>query len=154
MAALSQDILTELDRYTACDISDALLKLKVPGAGFVADLTPYSLPSDTAGAKVIAPVSTILFVPKGEAPDSPSGNIPAGAHWADLSQPGTVVVMRQPPGQKNAVCGGIMALRMKMLDVKGIVTAGRIRDLEELRATSLPVGLHHHNRLNAHSTDF
>jgi regulator of RNase E activity RraA len=145
---MSDDIIAQLDRYTACDVSDALLKLKVPGAGFLADLTPYGLPSDAADAKTIAPVSTILFVPKGEAPDSPAGNIPAGVHWADLAQPGTVVVMRQPPGQKNAVCGGIMALRMKTLNVKGVLTAGRIRDLAELRATGLPVGAHHDDRLN------
>jgi regulator of RNase E activity RraA len=136
MPDLTDAIIAQLDRFTACDVSDALLKLNVPGAGFLADLTPYS---DAAGAKTIAPVSTVLFVPKGESPASPAGNLPAGAHWADLSKPDTVVLLRQPPGQRNAVCGGIMALRMKMLQVKGILAAGRVRDLAELRATGLPV---------------
>lgn len=53
--------------------------------------------------------------------------------------PGSVVVMSQPEGQKCAVLGGIMALRMKVLGVKGVVVSGRVRDLEELKETELPV---------------
>ncbi|KAI9151835.1 4-hydroxy-4-methyl-2-oxoglutarate aldolase [Paramyrothecium foliicola] len=139
MTALSDGFIARLDRYTACDISDALLKLQVPGAGFIADLTPYVLPDGAGSAKTIAPISTMMFAPKGENLDTPSSNIPEGVHWADLSEPGTIVVLKQPPGQKNAVCGGIMALRMSVLNVKGILTAGRIRDLAELKSTGLPI---------------
>ncbi|KFA76739.1 hypothetical protein S40288_07823 [Stachybotrys chartarum IBT 40288] len=139
MAAQPDSIIAQLDRYNACDISDALLKLGVPSAGFFADLQPYSVHDAAAPPKTIGPVSTVLFVPKGEAIDAPAGNIPADTHWADVTKPGTLVVLKQPPGQINAVCGGIMALRMKVLGAKGILTAGRIRDLEELRSTGLPI---------------
>lgn len=129
----------ELRKYTACDVSDALLKLGVPGAGFIADLHRYSpLPTDAASS-VVAPVSTVLFVARGEAPTEPASNVPPDAHWADVTEPGTFVVIKQPPGQTNAVCGGIMALRMKVRQVRGIAVAGRVRDLPELRSTSLPV---------------
>jgi regulator of RNase E activity RraA len=143
MAALSDDIIAKLGRFTACDVSDALLKLKVPGAGFIADLNPYCLPNGDGSAKTIAPVSTVMFVAKGEVLEEPSSNIPGEVHWADLSQSGTVVVLKQPPGQTNAVCGGIMAMRMSVLEVKGIITAGRVRDLDELKATGLPVRRYH-----------
>lgn len=140
MAPLSRTTLAKLKQYTACDISDALLKLKVPGAGFIADLNSYSIPSGEAkGTLTIAPVSTILFAAKGQTPQSPPCNMPKDSHWADNTEPGTFVVMKQPSGQTNAVCGGIMALRMKIRDVKGIIVAGRVRDVEELRSTNLPV---------------
>ncbi|PNY27242.1 4-hydroxy-4-methyl-2-oxoglutarate aldolase [Tolypocladium capitatum] len=143
MAPLSSATVAQLQKYTACDISDALLKLKVPGAGFIADLNPYGrLLGDEAVSIVIAPVSTVLFAAKGETPGEPEPNVPKDAHWADVTEPGTIVVMKQPPGQTNAICGGILALRMKLRQVKGIVVAGRVRDLPELRSTNLPIWAH------------
>ncbi|KAH7238940.1 ribonuclease E inhibitor RraA/Dimethylmenaquinone methyltransferase [Fusarium tricinctum] len=133
------DDLTELQQYSACDISDALLKLKVPGAGFVADLNLYSFPKGDATSVTVAPVSTVLFAPKGQDLLETQKNIPEGTHWADLTEAETVVVLKQPDGQKNAVCGGIMAVRMKMCQAKGIVVAGRVRDIQELKSTSLPI---------------
>ncbi|KAL7924269.1 ribonuclease E inhibitor RraA/Dimethylmenaquinone methyltransferase [Trichoderma austrokoningii] len=137
--ALSDDIIAQLAQYSACDISDALLKLKVPHAGHIADLVAYS---PHQGAQVtIAPVFTILFAPKDRSSDNglPSKNIAKDVHWADIIQPGAFAVLKQPPGQTNAVCGGIMALRMKVLQVAGIMVAGRVRDLDELRSTALPI---------------
>lgn len=142
---ISEATLATLQQYTACDISDALLKLQVPGAGYLADLTAYSTKADPdATSPTIAPVSTILFVAKGEtlaASSSPAANMPKGIHWADVMEPDTFVVMKQAPSQTNAICGGIMALRMKMRRVHGIIVAGRVRDVQELRSTNLPVSL-------------
>ncbi len=53
------------------------------------------------------------------------------------------MVMKQPEGQKCAILGGIMALRMKVLNAKGVVVNGRVRDLSELRETGLPVSILH-----------
>ncbi|TFB01154.1 4-hydroxy-4-methyl-2-oxoglutarate aldolase [Trichoderma ghanense] len=149
---LSSSIIAQLEKYSACDISDALLKLKVPGAGYVADLVAYSPQQASQAAAssqpvTVAPVSTVLFAPKGQQPPGvgeggaslPAQNIPKDAHWADLAEPGTFAVLKQPEGQTNAVCGGIMALRMKVRQVAGIIVAGRVRDLDELRSTNLPI---------------
>lgn len=137
--ATSAFISQQLSRYSACDISDALLKLKVPGAGYLADLRAIS----STDALTIAPVSTILFAAKGHVEDEATlavpANVPKDTHWADLTEPDTFVVMKQPPGQTNAICGGIMALRMKVRGVKGIIVAGRVRDVQELQSTNLPV---------------
>lgn len=151
---LSRSIIAQLRKYSACDISDALLKLKVPGAGYIANLVAYSpqqASQATESPVTVAPVFTVLFAPKGQPAgvsesggSLPAQNIPKDAHWADLAEPGTFVVLKQPPGQTNAVCGGIMALRMKVRRVTGIIVAGRVRDLDELRSTNLPVRTPHH----------
>lgn len=144
--------LRELKSYTACDIADALLRLEVPNAGFLPDLRLFARPTPPAESSegsvgpdvLIAPASTVLFVPKtGATASSQPANLAAGQHFVDLTQAGTIVVMQQPQGQRCAVLGGIMALRMKVLDAKGIVVHGRVRDVQELRATHLPVSSRH-----------
>ncbi|KAJ0164165.1 4-hydroxy-4-methyl-2-oxoglutarate aldolase [Colletotrichum tanaceti] len=125
--------------FTACDISDALVKLKVPGAGFLPDLQLLGQSSAADPPLTIAPASTILFARKGKTLDSPQSNIPKDTHWVDMTQAGTVVIIRQPDGQKNAVCGGIMAVRMKVRQAKAVVVVGRARDLGELASTGLPI---------------
>jgi regulator of RNase E activity RraA len=135
------DSVRALQPFTACDISDALARLKVPGAGYLADLSLVGQPDHPVAPKTIAPASTVLFAPKEGDTSSPPHvcNIPEGAHWADLAEPGTIVLLKQPGGQRNAVCGGILAQRMKVRGVVAIVAAGRVRDVAELRSTGLPV---------------
>ncbi|KAL0941918.1 DlpA domain-containing protein [Colletotrichum truncatum] len=139
MANAEDARISALQKYTACDISDALVKLKVPGGGFLPDLQLLGQ-SNPAGAPItIAPASTVLFARKGETLESPPANIPKDTHWADITESGTVVIIRQPEGQKNAVCGGIMAVRMKVRQARAVVVVGRARDLDELTSTGLPI---------------
>lgn len=142
--------------YSACDVSDALLKLQKvsPGttarAGHLADFVPFSPTSNKR--KIIAPASTFKFIPKDQS--LPFGmdldpkiriedhGFPPGTYWVDHAEPGTVVVVEQPTGQYCAAVGGIMAARMKVLGVQGVVVDGRIRDLGEIRELELPVWAH------------
>ncbi|KAG9229336.1 ribonuclease E inhibitor RraA/Dimethylmenaquinone methyltransferase [Amylocarpus encephaloides] len=137
-SSLTPARLEDLEKHTACDIADALLKLKVPNAGFVADLLPRTSSKQEI---TIGRASTVFFSSKNpeDAAQLPPGNIPAGNHYVDLTQPGTIVVLSQPKGQKCAVLGGIMALRMKMLDAQGVIVHGRVRDVRELESTGLPI---------------
>lgn len=109
----------------------------------VAPFAP-SIGRSESAPKIIAPASTFKFIPKPDAlpnhADPSATGFPAGKHWVDCAEPGTVAVLEQPHGQSCAVLGGIMALRMKALGVKGAVVNGRVRDLGELRESSLPVG--------------
>lgn len=91
--------------------------------------------------KVIGPVSTLQLVPKNVHVDPPEEQyaIPKSTHWVDLTEKDTIVVIEQPPGQTCAAIGGIMALRMKLLGAKAAVIGGRVRDLDELRDSGLPV---------------
>jgi regulator of RNase E activity RraA len=134
-------------------IADALLKLHVPGAGFLPDLKPAP---NSIAAKVIAPASTVLFTSRStpsfptssnsgplsllnRALAEPLPNIPEGASYSDLTKPGTIVVVSQPHGQTCAVMGGIMAVRMKVLGAKGVIVDGRVRDLEAVKELGIPV---------------
>lgn len=140
-AMATQSQIQTLQKYTACDISDSLLKLKVPNCGFLPDLNAYHTGKETSPTITIAPASTVLFVPRNN-PDLttyPETNIPAGKHWVDLTESGSFVVMSQPKGQICACLGGIMALRMSVVGAKGVIANGRLRDLDELRDTDLTV---------------
>ncbi|KAL4891925.1 ribonuclease E inhibitor RraA/Dimethylmenaquinone methyltransferase [Aspergillus ambiguus] len=152
MTTSLQEKLNALQGFSACDISDALLKLQktpegsAPRAGHLADFAPYSptIGRNTTQPKIIAPASTVKFIPKNDpipelASPAESHGFPAGTHWVDWAEPGTVAVIEQPAGQHCAVLGGIMAVRMKTLGVKGAVVNGRVRDLAELNECQLPV---------------
>lgn len=146
MATLTDEVLLTLQKYTACDISDCLLKLNVPKAGYISDLTnycnaPLSSIANNPRQIIIAPACTVEFTPKSvdNVDETGKSNIPEGRYWVDLVESGSIVVESQPEGQTNAICGGIMALRMKILGVKGIIVHGRIRDVEELEETELMV---------------
>ncbi|KAL2350120.1 ribonuclease E inhibitor RraA/Dimethylmenaquinone methyltransferase [Cryomyces antarcticus] len=147
--------------FTACEVADALLKLGVPKAGFLADINQVAPrivtgSPDHFGRTVFAPASTVLFVPKDYTgsknpvdPSEPRGytatpsvypepNIPQNQHWVDLTETGTIVIISQPKGQECAVLGGIMATKIALSKTKGVVVDGRVRDLEELRRLRLP----------------
>ena len=72
-------------------------------------------------------------------PDTDTHAIPKGSHWVDMADAGTIVVIEQPTGQACAAIGGIMALAMKRRGAEGCLVGGRVRDLEELSNSSLPV---------------
>ncbi|KAB8074129.1 ribonuclease E inhibitor RraA/Dimethylmenaquinone methyltransferase [Aspergillus leporis] len=143
--------LSILQNYSACDVSDALLKLqKVPEgatarAGHLADFVPFPRAADRSAnaPKIIAPASTFKFIPKSDpvptTESSETHGFPTGTHWVDFARPGTIAVIEQPTGQHCAVLGGIMAARMKYLGVKGALVNGRVRDLSEIRECQLPV---------------
>ena len=95
--------------------------------------------------KIIARASTFKFIPKSSSlpasettPEDKHG-FPAGTHWVDWAEPGTIAVIDQPNGQHCAVLGGIMAVRMKYMGVQGAVVNGRVRDLGEIMGCRLPV---------------
>ncbi|PYH96269.1 hypothetical protein BO71DRAFT_321229 [Aspergillus ellipticus CBS 707.79] len=155
MPTTLEEKLAILQNYSACDVSDALLKLQpqTPGtparAGYLADLTLHPSPSPINHPKIktIAPASTIKFLPK-NAPDPPlplptqthhPTLIPKSTPWADLTPAHTIMVLEQPPHQHCAVVGGINALRMKQLGARGVVVGGRVRDMAEIGASGLGV---------------
>lgn len=88
---------------------------------------------------MVAPISTVYFIPKGDAGPPPSddhvpttSNIPKGTHWTDCPPPGTVVLLQQPEGQSCALLGDLLATRLKVRGVKGAVVDGRVRDVDSI----------------------
>lgn len=58
-----------------------------------------------------------------------------------MTEAETVMVIEQPDGQGCAAIGGIMATKMKVNGVLACVVGGRVRDIEELKASGLPVSI-------------
>ncbi|KAF2853321.1 RraA-like protein [Plenodomus tracheiphilus IPT5] len=141
----------ELYKYAACDLADGLLKLHVPGAGFLANIKPLQQVAGVSNLetkKMLAPASTFLMLPKATksfpnvAPASGEevrSNLADARPYADYTEKGTIIVISQPAGQSCAVVGGIMAARMKYLGAEGLVVDGRVRDLVALKATQMPI---------------
>ena len=81
---------------------------------------------------IVAPISTVLFVPKSGGDNVPPANIPKDKHWTDVPPPSSIILLQQPPGQICAVLGDIMATRLKHRGVRAIVANGRVRDLASI----------------------
>ncbi|OAF58246.1 hypothetical protein VC83_06481 [Pseudogymnoascus destructans] len=111
--------LAALSAYSACDISDALLALRLPHGGFIPDLSPISPPPSTPSP-------------------APPSNIPAGTHWTDLVPTDTILIQSGPPSHA-AMLGGILAMRLKYRGVRAVIAHGRVRDVGEIRGVELPV---------------
>lgn len=101
--------------------------------------TPHA---NSPSRRIIAPVSTVLFVPYSHQEDSPSNitndletaipeksNLPKDKHWTDVPAPGSIALLQQPPGQKCAVLGDIVATRFKTRGVADAIIDGRMRDV-------------------------
>ena len=98
------------------------------------------IPSLTGGkTRIVAPVSTALFVDKHHVPSTPvpgmptlpsEPNVPKDKHWTDVAPPGSVVLMQQPPLQIVGLVGDIVATRYKIRGVQGCFADGRVRDIK------------------------
>lgn len=130
-------------------MSDALVKLGVKNGGFIPEMgllseRAVSMANSKDRAKVIAPAWTVLMVPKSsrsEEDDWVDGvmpNIPEGVHFADLTQPGRIVVI-QAPFSYAAALGGLIGTRMQIRRATGVIVSGRVRDLDELNGLRIPV---------------
>jgi len=75
----------------------------------------------------------------GQTLSQPLPNIPDGTPYADLTVPGSIVVISQPRDQVCAVVGGIMSARMAKLGAAAVLVDGRVRDLAELRTMGIPI---------------
>ncbi|KAF2193850.1 RraA-like protein [Zopfia rhizophila CBS 207.26] len=69
----------------------------------------------------------------------PESNLKDTTPYADYTERNSIVLISQPPEQKCAVVGGIMAARMKYLGAQGVVVDGRVRDLVGLGELGVPI---------------
>jgi regulator of RNase E activity RraA len=142
-----------------CDVSDALLKLQDPQhphGGFLADLILWSPKRQEGLTKVVGPAYTVKYVSHkdenkptrqpGHYVCSPvywrlSGVLATKAHHFQIDSipPGAVVFISAPPNIVNAVYGGLMSHRAKVVGAVGTIVDGRIRDLQEHRELDYPV---------------
>lgn len=121
-----------LSKFTACDVSDALVQFGVKNGGFIPNLVQRS-----GSGTVVGRAYTVLYAPK-------SDPRPAVKQlYIDQIEKDAVLVMGLPLEQQltsapyvtvnNALYGGLMSTRAKYLEAAGSVVLGRIRDLAEHR---------------------
>lgn len=126
-AKLEPRLLQAIQKFTTCDIGDALVKLKVPHGGYLSGLKMYSPTYCSGPAKICGPAYTIRMVKASETAPSPA------AHFADTIPRNSVVYVSQPKGLLSACWGGLMSTRAKELGAAGVVIDGRFRDINEHR---------------------
>lgn len=135
LASLLIQVRVSLDVMSSCLTRSSIVVPFAPSSPYV----PISQP------KIIAPASTLRFVDKlnqhGSLENENENGIPQGTHWADITEPNTMLVIEQPLHQTCAAVGGIMATRMKVRGLSGCIVSGRVRDLGELKKSGLSVSV-------------
>ncbi|CAD6594083.1 MAG: hypothetical protein ASARMPRED_008513 [Alectoria sarmentosa] len=129
---MSQDpIVRALQKFTSCDVADALLKLNHPHGGFLANLTMWSPKRQDGPTKIIGPAYTVKYVPK--------NHVPPPLAQIDTIPPHSILFISSPSHTINAVYGGLMSARARHSHAAGTVVDGRVRDLQEHRDLHYPV---------------
>ncbi|KAL8284191.1 hypothetical protein RQP46_004940 [Phenoliferia psychrophenolica] len=133
--------LSAISAFSSCEISDALLKLKVAHGGHIPDLEVQSLGAGEDG-RIVGEAYTVKMVDQKDK-DAPK----LAGHFIDLAPSGSIMVISSPPHVKSASLGGLLALSASTRGVKGVVIDGRCRDLSEIRSLQLPVFSRGHTTL-------
>ncbi|KAF9876832.1 DlpA domain-containing protein [Colletotrichum karsti] len=128
---MSARALEALRKFTACDIGDALVKLKYPQGGFLDGIRMFSPGS---GTRIFGPAVTVQMV---ETSDTSAPKLEK--HFVDHNEEGGVMYIQQPKGLPSACWGGLMSTRAKYLGAQGVVIDGRMRDVGEHNEMGFPV---------------
>ncbi|CAK7231109.1 hypothetical protein SEUCBS140593_007814 [Sporothrix eucalyptigena] len=129
---MADPIVEQLSKFTACDIADALLKLKHPNGGFLAGITLWSPERQAGPTKIVGPAYTVKYAVHSDPVPKIEG------HYIDTIPKGVVIFISSPV-TPNAVFGGLMSTRAQVSGAVGTVIDGRLRDLQEHRDLGYPV---------------
>lgn len=88
--------ISPLSAFSACEISDALIKLGSPNGGYIPDVHMLSPTSSASQVKICAPAYTVQMV---LASDKTAPKL--SAHFVDTATPGSVIVIDAP---SRSVC--------------------------------------------------
>ncbi|KAF8973062.1 ribonuclease E inhibitor RraA/Dimethylmenaquinone methyltransferase [Flammula alnicola] len=140
MSSTSRDSL--LKAFSTCEISDALIKLKVPHGGHIPDIHIVSPATSNSEIRICSPAYTVKMV---LASDVTAPKL--SSHFVDTAPAGSVVVVDAPSEAKSAVWGGLMTAGAQARGATGVIISGRCRDLSEHRALGFPVFSRGHSTL-------
>jgi 4-hydroxy-4-methyl-2-oxoglutarate aldolase len=121
--------LQRLRRLDCCAVSDALDKLKLPGA--VTGLPQRSGEGRIAGRAVTVKLGT------GEPPPGPPKHL--GCTAIEAAGPDSIIVVEQRSGVEAGSWGGLLSLGAKVRGVAGVVADGPVRDIDEAIGYDFPV---------------
>lgn len=129
--SLDTDTLLRLAKLSTCAIADALAQMKIQGHLVDVDLVRgYDSP---LAVNICGPALTVKVMPSN---GPPVKKLPF--NYVDTAEMGQVIVISAPEGSTSAVFGGLLATASKARSVAGVVTDGRVRDVQELCAIGFP----------------
>ncbi|KAG6970070.1 hypothetical protein JG688_00005046 [Phytophthora aleatoria] len=128
---VAPDVQQRLAKLSVCAIADAMAKLKIQGHLVdVSLMRGIKAPLDT---DICGPAFTVLVVP---AMGPAVKKLPF--HYVDKTERGQVIAISAPNGSTSGVFGGLLATASKVRGVAGIVTDGRVRDVQEISSMGFP----------------
>ncbi|TMW67791.1 hypothetical protein Poli38472_007463 [Pythium oligandrum] len=129
--SLDTDLLLRLAKLSTCAIADAMAQMKIQGHLVDVDLVRgYENP---LSMNICGPALTVKVMPA----NGPTvKKLPF--NYVDTSEMGQVIVISAPEGSTTAVFGGLLATAAKARSVAGVVTDGRVRDVQELCSMGFP----------------
>ncbi|EEY56017.1 demethylmenaquinone methyltransferase, putative [Phytophthora infestans T30-4] len=125
------EVLLRLAKLSTCVIGDAMAVMKIKGHLVDLDLVRgYDAP---LAMNICGPALTVKMMP------ITGATVGTGSYdYMDAAEMGQVVVISAPSGISTAVFDGILATAPKARNVAGVVTDGRVRDVQELCAMNFP----------------
>ncbi|KAJ0409426.1 hypothetical protein P43SY_002316 [Pythium insidiosum] len=129
--ALDTDLLLRLAKLSTCAIADALAQMKIQAHLVDVDLVRGY--TDPLSVNICGPALTVKVMP---ATGPPVKKLPF--NYVDTAEMGQVIVISAPEGSTTAVFGGLLATAAKARSLSGVVTDGRVRDVQELAAIGFP----------------
>ncbi|KAG2787809.1 hypothetical protein PC116_g998 [Phytophthora cactorum] len=125
------EVLLRLAKLSTCVIGDAMALMKVKG--HLVDLNLVRGYDAPLAMNICGPALTVKMMP------ITGATVGSGSYdYMDTAEMGQVVVISAPTGISTAVFGGILATASKARNVAGVVTDGRVRDVQELCAMNFP----------------
>lgn len=118
-----------LRRLDACAVSDALDKLRLPGA-------VTGLPQRSGRGRIAGRAVTMKVGP-GTPPPGPPRHL--GCSAIEAAGPDDVIVVEQRSGIEAGCWGGLLTLGAKVRGVAGVIADGPLRDVDEAVAYEFPI---------------
>ncbi|KAL3665817.1 hypothetical protein V7S43_009244 [Phytophthora oleae] len=126
------DLLLRLAKLSTCVIADAMARVKIRGCLVDVSLARgYEAP---LAMNICGLALTVKMMPSTGITPPSSGSY----DYMETAKMGQVVVISAPPGLTTAVFGGLLATASKVRNLAGVVTDGRVRDLQDLSAMNFP----------------
>jgi 4-hydroxy-4-methyl-2-oxoglutarate aldolase len=123
-----QDFRKRLSVLDSCVVSDALDRLKLPGAV----LGLHRLATDL---KIVGPVITVKL----ERADGRVGDRHLGTAAIDSAAPGDIIVIEHHSRADCAGWGGLLSYAARARRVAGVIVDGMCRDIDDSRRLDFPV---------------
>lgn len=142
----TKSLVTALQEYSTCEISDALIKLKHPTGGHIPGIDVISPRLVDYKAITSHRICGQVFPVEMVAATDTSAPKPE-AHYVDAAPRDSVMLITAPSNTRSAVWGGLMTARAQARGVKGVVLDGCCRDLAEHWQANMAIFARGHSTL-------